>query len=149
MLRAPRQRLISAFNGGAHACIGLGGNNLRRMYAGACNAATYARVPGVADCQARMVTDCSSVSTHSSTVHCRSSASLAAESGRRLHALAAGEHRLEGPGRRAGGVARQRRDLDLDARAVGAAAANPADLHVRRQGRVVGLARALVVASAA
>lgn len=87
MLRAPRQRLISAFNGGAHACIGLGGNNLRRMYAGACNAATYARVPGVADCQARMVTDCSSVSTHSSTVHCRSSASLAAESGRRLHAL--------------------------------------------------------------
>ena len=34
MLRAPRQRLISAFNGGAHACIGLGGNNLRRMYAG-------------------------------------------------------------------------------------------------------------------
>ena len=135
MLRAPRQRLISAFHGGAHRlglglglglglalalalalglglalALGLGlaptptptptptltptptptpnhscqgsKERMHRVFAGACNAATYARVPELADCQARMVTDCSSVSANSSTAHCRSSASLATESTR-------------------------------------------------------------------
>ena len=36
--------------------------DIRRVYAGACNAATFARVHELADCQARMVSDCSSVS---------------------------------------------------------------------------------------
>lgn len=60
---------------------------IRRVYAGACNAATFARVHELADCQVRFVTDCFSVSANSSTGHCRSSASLAAESERRLRAF--------------------------------------------------------------
>ena len=44
-----------------HSCQG-SKERMHRVFAGACNAATYARVPELADCQARMGTDCSSVS---------------------------------------------------------------------------------------
>jgi len=56
MLRAPRQRLLSAFHDGEHACqhkypIG-------QVWTESCNAATFARALGSEACQAYLLTDC-------------------------------------------------------------------------------------------
>jgi hypothetical protein len=60
MLRAPRQRLLSAFHGGMHDCCERVSEAfpIAPVWKAACNAATYARAPGVGDCQANMLTGC-------------------------------------------------------------------------------------------
>ena len=63
---------------------GTGWEGTDGVFANACNAATFARVPIVADCQARMFTNCTLIEESSWSGFCRSPASLAAESVRRL-----------------------------------------------------------------
>lgn len=60
MVRAPRQRLLSAFGEGAHDCSVHVSKvfPMRTVWRGACKVATYARALGVEGCTTNMVTGC-------------------------------------------------------------------------------------------
>lgn len=84
MLREPRQRLISAFDGGVHMCEGDSAALAEAVYSGACNSATFARVPGIEGCQVRMATGCRLIDPSSPVPHCRSNETVLAEAMLRL-----------------------------------------------------------------